>query len=47
VNKLDWAEAYQQAEIMWQGRDKTWPVALPENNVGAEVFDTTGKHYAH
>jgi anthranilate phosphoribosyltransferase len=28
VNKLDWAEAYQQAEVMWQGRDKTWPVAL-------------------
>jgi len=47
VNKLDWAEAYQQSEIMWQGRAKTWPVALPENNVGAEVFDTTGKHYAH
>jgi len=29
VNKLDWAESYQQAEVMWQGRDKTWPVALP------------------
>ena len=47
VNKLDWDMAYQQAEAMWLGRDKTWPVALPEDNLGAEVFDTTGKHYAH
>jgi anthranilate phosphoribosyltransferase len=47
VNKLDWAEANQQAEVMWQERDKTWPVALPEDNLGTEVFDTTGKHYAH
>jgi anthranilate phosphoribosyltransferase len=47
VNKLDWTEAYQQAEVMWQGRDKTWPVAMPTDNLGAEVFDTKGKHYAH
>lgn len=47
VNKLDWSEAYQQAEIMWQGRNKTWPVTLPENDLGAEPFDTSGKHYAH
>jgi anthranilate phosphoribosyltransferase len=47
VNKLDWAEAYQQAEIMWLERDKTWPVVLPEDNLGAVAFDTTGKYYAH
>lgn len=47
VNKLEWSDAYQQAQAMWQGRDKTWPVALPENELGAEAFDTSGKHYAH
>jgi anthranilate phosphoribosyltransferase len=47
VNKLDWVEAYQQAEVMWQKRDKTWPVVLPEDNLAATAFDTTGKHYAH
>tara|TARA_R110002153_G_scaffold6556_19_gene30086 strand:- start:6363 stop:7418 length:1056 start_codon:yes stop_codon:yes gene_type:complete len=47
VDKLDWDVAYQQAQQMWQGRDKTWPVALPKDNLAAETFDTTGKHYAH
>ena len=47
VDKLDWDVAYQQAQQMWQGRDKTWPVALPTDNLEAETFDTTGKHYAH
>jgi anthranilate phosphoribosyltransferase len=47
VDKLDWADAYQQAEVMWQGRDKTWPVDLPNAGSQATPFDTTGKHYAH
>jgi anthranilate phosphoribosyltransferase len=47
VNKLDWAEAYQQAETMWLNRDKKWHIALPEAELGAEPFDTTGKHYTH
>lgn len=47
VNKLEWAQAYQQAETMWQGRDKTWPVALPNVDSQTTPFDTTGKHYAH
>ncbi|WP_293751290.1 glycosyl transferase family protein [uncultured Paraglaciecola sp.] len=47
VNKLEWAQAYQQAEVMWQGRDKTWPVALPDAGAQSTPFDTTGKHYAH
>ena len=28
VNKLDWTVAYQQAEQMWQSRDKKWPVGM-------------------
>jgi len=47
INKLDWVDAYQQAKVMWQGRDKTWPVALPGDDLGAVAFDTAGKHYAH
>lgn len=47
VDQLDWTEAYQQATEMWQTRDKTWPVTVPEQDLAAEVFDTTGKHYAH
>jgi anthranilate phosphoribosyltransferase len=47
VDQLDWTEAYQQATVMWQTRDKTWPVTVPEQGLTAEVFDTTGKHYAH
>jgi anthranilate phosphoribosyltransferase len=47
VDKLDWTEAYQQAEQMWQGRDKKWPVVLPEDKSEVVPFDTTGKHYAH
>ena len=47
VNNLDWAEAYQQAEGMWQGRDKIWPVALPNGDLGVVDFDTRGKHYTH
>lgn len=47
VDKLDWAEAYQQAGNMWLKRDKTWPVVLPKDNLEAEAFDTRGKHYAH
>lgn len=47
TEKLDWADAYQQAEHMWQTRDRQWPVALPIKNNDVEPFDTTGKHYAH
>lgn len=47
VDKLEWAVAYRQAEQMWQGRDKKWPVALPNAEQEAESFDTSGKHYAH
>ena len=47
VDKLDWTEAYQQAEQMWQERDKKWPVVLPEDKSEVVPFDTTGKHYAH
>jgi anthranilate phosphoribosyltransferase len=47
VNKLEWTDAYQQAQTMWHERDKTWPVALPEKDLRVEAFDTTGKHYAH
>lgn len=47
VNKLDWSEAYQLAALMWQQRDKTWPANLPEEDLGAELFETNGKHYAH
>jgi len=47
VNQLEWAEAYQQAKSMWQGRDKIWPAALPEEDLKTETFDTSGKHYAH
>jgi anthranilate phosphoribosyltransferase len=47
VDKLDWAVAYEQAEQMWQGRNRQWPVALPGVNSEAVPFDTTGKHYAH
>lgn len=47
VNNLEWIEAYQQAELMWQQRDKTWPATLPEENLGPELFETNGKHYAH
>jgi hypothetical protein len=47
VDKLDWTEAYRQAEHMWQGRDKKWPVVLPEDKSVVVPFDTTGKHYAH
>ena len=47
VNKLEWTEAYQQAEQMWLNRDKKWPITLPEAESQAAPFDTTGKHYTH
>ena len=47
VDKLDWDVAYQQAQQMWQGRDKKWPVTLPDAEAQVEAFDTTGKHYTH
>jgi anthranilate phosphoribosyltransferase len=47
VDKLDWAQAYQQAQQMWLKRNKQWPVSLPCVNSKAVPFDTTGKHYAH
>jgi anthranilate phosphoribosyltransferase len=47
VNKLEWTEAYQQAEQMWLNRDKKWPIILPEAGSQAAPFDTTGKHYTH
>jgi len=47
VDKLDWIAAYKKAELMWQGRNKQWPVALPDVELEAAPFDTSGKHYAH
>jgi anthranilate phosphoribosyltransferase len=47
INKLEWADAYQQAETMWKGREKNWPAILPKEDLGAEAFNTSGKHYAH
>ena len=47
VDKLDWTEAYQQAQQMWRERNKQWPVALPDVNKTITPFDTTGKHYVH
>jgi anthranilate phosphoribosyltransferase len=47
VNKLEWTEAYQQAETMWLNRDKKWPITLPETESQAAPFDTAGKHYTH
>jgi anthranilate phosphoribosyltransferase len=47
LDKLDWTLAYQQAEQMWRGRDKKWPVVLPEDELKTAPFDTTGKHYVH
>ena len=47
VNKLEWTEAYQQAEQMWLNRDKKWPITLSEAGSQAAPFGTTGKHYTH
>ena len=47
VHKLDWEKAYQQAQQMWQRRDKQWPVALPDVELQVSPFDTIGKHYTH
>jgi anthranilate phosphoribosyltransferase len=47
VDNIEWAEAYQKAQNMWQDRDKKWPVAIPDDKLEATPFDTTGKHYVH
>jgi len=47
VDNIEWAAAYQQAQQMWQARDSKWPATLPDVEVEAAPFDTTGKHYAH
>jgi len=46
VDKLEWTVAYQQAQQMWQQRDRQWPVTVADTELAA-AFDTSGKHYAH
>lgn len=45
-SQLAWQEAYQQAEQMWQERNKQWPVPLSAN-ISTMPFNTQGKFYAH
>lgn len=47
VDNINWTEACQKAEQMWQERDRKWPAVLPDIEVGTTPFDTTGKHYTH
>ena len=47
VDNIEWSEAYQQAEHMWEKRDRKWPSTLPDVAKETTLFDTTGKHYVH
>ena len=47
TEQLSWQQAFTKAQIMWQGRDKTWPVPTHNPASHEHSFDTQGKHYAH
>ncbi|MFT2090767.1 glycosyl transferase family protein [Paraglaciecola sp. 2405UD69-4] len=47
IENLSWEMAYAKATKIWESRDKTWPVAIQDNQSEVNLFDTRGKHYAH
>lgn len=47
LDNIDWSQAKREADEIWHGRNKTWPVQNLNVASSPPLFDTTGKHYAH
>jgi anthranilate phosphoribosyltransferase len=47
LENIDWSLAKVEADELWRGRNKAWPVQSINLASAAPLFDTSGKHYAH